>query len=47
MKKQDRALKLKGFRQVNPNTEGAIVTTSRLKNKKKQVTKTITRGWLR
>lgn len=45
MKKQDRKLKLKGFHQVSLGTEGAIETTSHIKNKKHQVVRTIMRAW--
>jgi hypothetical protein len=47
MRKQDRALKLKGYRQVDLKTDRAIHTTSKLKNGKGKVVRTIERAWKR
>ena len=45
MKRCDRALKRKGYKQVSSSVEGAIHTTSTLKNKKGEVVRTIDRWW--
>jgi len=45
MKKHDRALKAKGFHQVSPKADRAIVTKSILTNKKGVAVRMIERGW--
>ncbi len=47
IKKRDRALKRKGYHQTNLKMQGAIRTTSNLKDWKGEIVRTVERAWIK